>query len=52
MAIIQSIPVISSLNPGTAIFPLVFVVFVSMGREAYEDYFRGKADKQANSAES
>jgi len=45
MAIIQSIPEISALNPATAICPLVFVIFVSMGREAYEDFFRNKADK-------
>jgi len=33
------------LNPATAISPLVFVVAVSMIREAIEDYIRYKSDK-------
>ena len=44
-AVIQSIEVVSPLNPGTAIAPLVFVVAVSMIREAIEDYIRYRADK-------
>jgi P-type E1-E2 ATPase len=40
------------LNPATAICPLIFVVSVSMAREAYEDYFRNKADKKANSTKT
>ena len=45
MAILQSIKIISPLNPTTAILPLVFVICVSMLREAIEDYMRYKADK-------
>ena len=45
----QSIPYISPLNPLTAILPLFFVVGISMTREGFEDYFRNKSDKKANS---
>ena len=45
MAILQSIKIISPLNPTTAILPLVFVICVSMLRELIEDYTRYKADK-------
>jgi len=48
MAVLQSIPSISPLSPFTAIVPLVFVVCISMTREGIEDYFRNKADKEAN----
>lgn len=41
----QSISIISPLNPATAIAPLVFVIAVSMIREAIEDYIRYKSDK-------
>jgi P-type E1-E2 ATPase len=45
IAILQSIAVISPLNPTTAILPLVFVIAVSMLREGVEDYMRFRADK-------
>lgn len=45
IAIVQSISIISPLNPGTAIAPLVFVIAVSMIREAIEDYIRYRSDK-------
>ena len=45
MAVIQSIPIISPLNPDTAIAPLVLVVAVSMIREGIEDYIRYVSDK-------
>ena len=45
MAVIQSIPIISPLNPATAIAPLVLVVAVSMIREGIEDYIRYVSDK-------
>jgi len=45
MAILQSISIISPLNPTTAILPLVFVICVSMLREGIEDYMRYTADK-------
>jgi len=48
IAILQSIPAISPLNPVTAIAPLIFVVGVSMLRDGYEDYKRYKADKETN----
>jgi hypothetical protein len=44
MAILQSISIISPLNPTTAILPLVFVIAVSMIREGIEDYMRYRAD--------
>jgi hypothetical protein len=43
--VVQSISIISPLNPVTAIAPLVFVVAVSMIREAIEDYIRYRSDK-------
>ena len=49
MAVIQCIPVISPLGPATAIFPIVFVLTVSLIREGVEDYQRGKLDKEQNS---
>lgn len=45
MTILQSIPLISPLSPATAIFPLIFVLTVSMIREGFEDYSRYKSDK-------
>lgn len=45
IAILQSIPEISPLSPYTAIAPLVFVVGLSMVREALEDYNRYQSDK-------
>ena len=47
-SIIQCIPQISPLSPVTAILPLVFVLSVSLIREAIEDYSRGKLDKKQN----
>ena len=48
IAIIQSIPDISPLNPFSAIAPLVFVLGLSMIREAVEDYNRHKSDWEVN----
>jgi hypothetical protein len=39
-AVLQSIPIISSLSPITAIGPLMFVLFVGIIREGYEDYVK------------
>lgn len=39
-AILQSIRVISSLNPITAIGPFVFVIGISLVREGYEDHVK------------
>ena len=44
----QSLPVLSVLNPATSILPLIFVVGMSMLRDAFEDYKRFKADKETN----
>lgn len=44
-AILQSIPLISPLNPASAIAPLAFVLFLSVTREGYEDYKRWKSDR-------
>ena len=47
-AIIQSIPIISPLDPSTAIMPLAFILIVSMIREGVEDYGRYKSDLKMN----
>ena len=51
IAIIQSIPIISPLGAATAIAPVVFVLSVSLIREAIEDLHRAKLDKEQNSDE-
>ncbi len=40
----------SSLQPFTAILPLLFVIAVSMVREGYEDYQRYRSDNQVNNS--
>jgi phospholipid-translocating P-type ATPase (flippase) len=50
IAVLQSIPVISPLNPITAILPLAFVISLSVVREAIEDYARFRSDQAANNA--
>lgn len=52
VAILQSIPAISPLNPISAIAPLIFVVSLSMIREAFEDLARYKADLETNSTKT
>lgn len=49
IAVLQLIPIISPLNPMTAVAPLCFVLFVSMLREGIEDLERHKYDNQLNS---
>ena len=51
-AILQCIPIISPLNPATAVVPLVFVLSVSIIREGIEDYARAQLDKQQNNEET
>ena len=51
IAIIQSISIISPLGPATAIAPLVFVLTVSLIREAVEDLKRRSLDNEQNSNE-
>jgi phospholipid-transporting ATPase len=51
IAIIQSIPIISPLGAGTAIAPLVFVLAVSLIREAVEDLKRRNLDNEQNANE-
>jgi hypothetical protein len=45
IAVLQSIPAISPLNPATAYLPLAFVLAVSLVREGIEDYRRYRSDK-------
>ena len=52
IAILQSIPLISPLGAATAIAPLVFVLAVSLIREAVEDLKRRKLDNEQNSNEA
>lgn len=47
-AVLQSSPYISPLNPFSAIAPLIFVIGVSLIREAVEDYGRYKNDTKLN----
>jgi phospholipid-transporting ATPase len=48
-AILQCIPVISPLGSATALFPIIFVLAVSLIREAYEDCKRANLDRVQNS---
>ena len=50
-AILQCIPVISPLGSATALFPIIFVLAVSLIREAVEDLKRRKLDNEQNSNE-
>jgi len=50
IAILQSIPAISPLNPVTAIVPFAFVLCLSMLREGLEDLARHRADNEANAS--
>lgn len=52
MAVLQSIPAISPLNPISSIAPLVFVISLSMIREGFEDYGRHKSDIELNSSKA
>ena len=51
-AVLNSIPAISPLNPASSIAPLIFVVALSMVREAYEDLTRHKSDIELNSSKT
>ena len=51
IAVIQSIPIISPLGAEIAIAPLVFVLSVSLIREAVEDLKRRRLDNEQNSNE-
>ena len=48
-AILQCIPIISPLTSATALIPILFVLTVSLIREAYEDCKRASLDKVQNS---
>ena len=50
-AVLQSIPIISPLSPATAIAPIVFVLTVSLIREAVEDLKRRSLDNEQNANE-
>ena len=47
-AILQCIPAISPLSPVTALVPIIFVLSVSLIREAIEDCNRASLDRQQN----
>ena len=47
-AILNCIPAISPISPITAIFPIVFVLAVSLIREAIEDCSRERLDRKQN----
>ena len=47
-AILQCIPVISPLGPGSALVPIIIVLSASLIREGIEDCNRGRLDKQQN----
>ena len=48
-ATLQSIPLLSPLNPASAVIPLMFVLGISMIREGGEDYRRWISDQKDNS---
>lgn len=49
MAILQSIPLISPVNPFSSIAPLMFVISLSIIREGFEDLNRHRSDLELNS---
>ena len=51
-AILQCIPAISPLSPITALVPIIFVLSVSLIREAIEDCNRASLDRQQNNEPS
>ena len=51
IAILQTIPQISPLQPFAAWAPLIFVIALSMAREALEDIQRHRSDIELNSSE-
>lgn len=50
LSLLQSLPLISPLNPFTSITPLLFIISISMIREAFEDLERHKVDLELNSS--
>lgn len=52
VAILQSIPQISPLSPISSWAPLIFVISLSIVREAFEDLARYKSDLETNSAKT
>lgn len=46
--IFQSIPQISTLNPFSAVFPVLTILALAIMREGYEDYQRYKKDQKIN----
>uniref|UniRef100_A0A3B4VJU2 Phospholipid-transporting ATPase n=1 Tax=Seriola dumerili TaxID=41447 RepID=A0A3B4VJU2_SERDU len=52
LLILQLIPEISSLSWFTTIVPLVLVLVITAVKDATDDYFRHKSDKQVNNRQS
>lgn len=48
----MSIPHISPKSPAASIGPLVFVIFIGLLREGYEDYKRHKYDNESNNTKT
>ena len=49
-AILQSIPAISPLSPFSAIAPVIFVIFLAVCREGFEDWLRHVSDNELNAS--
>jgi len=50
IAIVVSIPGVSTIEPYTSIMPLIFVLSVTATKEAYEDYHRHLSDNETNNS--
>ena len=50
IAVLQSISIISPLNPFSAVAPFLFVLGLSMVREGLEDLTRHRSDRESNSS--
>jgi hypothetical protein len=47
-AVLNSVPIVSAMNPISAYLPLTFVLAVSIIRDGIEDWARYKTDKFTN----
>ena len=50
-AVLQTFPIVASLDPFSGFMPVLIVVGFSLSREGYEDYQRRKSDIQTNKIE-
>ena len=49
---IQSIPLITALNPAATAVPLTFVLLATMVKDGFDDYGRHKSDNSLNNQET